>query len=110
MRGVVNGQVPVVSFSTDWTQAGGNTYVMGFLPFAQVARVVQYAQDKGYGRLSVFAPRRGANSRSVLWRGGRPAREVGAAGVPRVTRRRLLSRRFAALYTYTAPRAARGPW
>ena len=47
---------PVVSFTTDWTQAGGNTYVMGFLPFAQVARVSRYAQFQGIGRFAVYAP------------------------------------------------------
>jgi branched-chain amino acid transport system substrate-binding protein len=47
---------PVISFTTDWTQAGGNTYVMGFLPFAQVARVSRYAQFQGLGRFAVYAP------------------------------------------------------
>ena len=49
-------QVPVISFSTDWKQAGGDTYVMGFLPFAQISRVVNYAHDKGYNRFAVFSP------------------------------------------------------
>jgi branched-chain amino acid transport system substrate-binding protein len=48
--------IPVISFSTDWKQAGGDTYMMGFMPFAQVARVAQYAQAKGYDRIGVFAP------------------------------------------------------
>jgi len=48
--------VPVVAFTTDWTIAGNDTYIMGFLPFAQVARVTQYAQTKGYNRFGVFAP------------------------------------------------------
>ncbi|MDE1153190.1 MAG: penicillin-binding protein activator [Micavibrio sp.] len=48
--------VPVVAFTTDWTIAGNDTYIMGFLPFAQVARVTQYAQAKGYSRFAVFAP------------------------------------------------------
>lgn len=55
VKPVVNG-TPVIAFTTDWNQAGGNTYVMGFLPFAQVARVAQYAQAHGYARLAVFAP------------------------------------------------------
>lgn len=48
--------IPVISFSTDWKQAGGDTYIMGFMPFAQVARVAQYAQSKGYDHIGVFAP------------------------------------------------------
>lgn len=48
--------IPVVSFTTDWTQAGSGVYVTGFMPFAQVSRVVQYAQSKGVERFAVFAP------------------------------------------------------
>lgn len=48
--------IPVISFTTDWTLAGDNTYIMGFLPFTQVARVVKYAQERGYSRLGVYAP------------------------------------------------------
>ncbi|MBU6475720.1 MAG: penicillin-binding protein activator [Alphaproteobacteria bacterium] len=47
---------PVISFTTDWTLAGDNTYVMGFLPFTQVMRVAQYAAGRGYGKIAVFAP------------------------------------------------------
>jgi len=49
--------VPVISFSTDWRLAGGNTYVMGFLPFAQVARVTNYAVSQGQQHYSFFAPK-----------------------------------------------------
>ncbi len=48
--------VSMVAFSTDWTQAGGNTFVMGFLPFSQVQRIVEYAAAKGYRRIGVIAP------------------------------------------------------
>lgn len=48
--------VPVVSFSTDWKQADGNTYIMGFLPFAQISRVVNYAHSHGHTRFASFAP------------------------------------------------------
>jgi ABC-type branched-subunit amino acid transport system substrate-binding protein len=51
-----NTSTPVLSFTTDWTLAGGNVYVMGFMPFTQVARVVQYAQSKGSDRIAFFAP------------------------------------------------------
>lgn len=52
----VSSGIPMIAFTTDWTQGGGNTYIMGFLPFAQVARVAQYAQAKGYGQIAVYAP------------------------------------------------------
>jgi branched-chain amino acid transport system substrate-binding protein len=35
--------VNVITFSTDWTLAQNNVFVMGFLPFTQVERIVQYA-------------------------------------------------------------------
>lgn len=47
---------PIIAFTTDWTLAGDNTYIMGFLPFTQVMRVVKYAQDHGYSKLAVYAP------------------------------------------------------
>ncbi len=48
--------IPVVSFSTDWTLADSDTYLMGFLPFPQVARVAKYAASQGAGRIAVYAP------------------------------------------------------
>lgn len=54
---LAHGKAPVVSFSTDWSQADDQTYIMGFLPFAQVARVAEYAQSKGYPRIAVLAPK-----------------------------------------------------
>jgi len=45
--------VNVIAFSTDWTLAGGNTYIMGFLPFGQVERIAQYAAKKGLKRAGV---------------------------------------------------------
>lgn len=48
--------LPVVSFTTDWTLGGDNTYIMGFLPFIQVARVAKYAQSRGYSKFAVYAP------------------------------------------------------
>jgi ABC-type branched-subunit amino acid transport system substrate-binding protein len=50
------GNVPMIAFTTDWTLGGGNTYIMGFLPFLQVARVQQFAQSRGLTKLAVFAP------------------------------------------------------
>jgi len=45
-----------IAFSTDWTLAGDGVYVMGFLPFAQVNRVVGYARDQGLVRLGALVP------------------------------------------------------
>jgi ABC-type branched-subunit amino acid transport system substrate-binding protein len=47
---------PIISFTTDWTLAGSDTYIMGFLPFTQVMRVVKYAEEHGHSRIAVFAP------------------------------------------------------
>jgi ABC-type branched-subunit amino acid transport system substrate-binding protein len=47
---------PIIAFTTDWTLAGDNTYIMGFLPFTQVMRVVKFAQEHGYSKLAVYAP------------------------------------------------------
>lgn len=57
VKPVVSGSgIPVISFTTDWTQAGNDLYVMGFLPFAQVARVARFAEARGYRRFAAFAP------------------------------------------------------
>ncbi len=48
--------IPAISYTTDWTLAGNNIYVTGFLPFAQVARVTRFAQNQGYRRFAVYAP------------------------------------------------------
>ena len=48
--------VNMIAFSTDWTLAGGNAYMMGFLPFDQVERIVNYAAQQGIGRIGVLAP------------------------------------------------------
>lgn len=47
--------VNVIAFSTDWTLAGGNTYIMGFLPFEQVERIADYAAAKGIKRAAVVS-------------------------------------------------------
>ncbi|MEM6780386.1 MAG: penicillin-binding protein activator [Pseudomonadota bacterium] len=48
--------INLIAFSTDWSLAGNNTYVMGFLPFAQVQRVTRYAAANGIRRMGVIAP------------------------------------------------------
>lgn len=49
--------MPMIAFSTDWSQAGNNTYIMGFLPFVQVARVTDYAARQGVRTVAYIAPR-----------------------------------------------------
>ena len=48
--------IPVMSFTTDWTLAGQQTYIMGFMPFSQVARIADYAQQNGRTQFAVIAP------------------------------------------------------
>jgi branched-chain amino acid transport system substrate-binding protein len=47
--------VNVIAFSTDWSLAGGNTYIMGFLPFEQVERIADYASTHGVKRAAVVS-------------------------------------------------------
>ena len=48
--------VNMIAFSTDWTLANSRTFLMGFLPFDQVDRVVNYAARAGYGNIGVLSP------------------------------------------------------
>ncbi len=48
--------INMISFSTDWSQAGGNAYTMGFLPFAQIRRVAEYASMNGLLDIGILAP------------------------------------------------------
>lgn len=58
VKGVARARgVNVITFSTDGTLAGDNTYVMGFMPDAQVDRVVSFAAAKGYRTAAIVAPR-----------------------------------------------------
>ena len=49
--------VNMIAFSTDWTLANSHTFLIGFLPFDQVERVVRYASNAGYNRIGVLSPR-----------------------------------------------------
>ena len=58
VKGVAKARgVNVITFSTDGTLAGDNTFVMGFMPDAQVDRVVSFAATKGYRTAAIVAPR-----------------------------------------------------
>lgn len=48
--------ISLIPFSTDWTLARRGTYLIGFLPFDQVERVVRYATASGYKKLGVLSP------------------------------------------------------
>lgn len=48
--------INMLTFSTDWTLAGQNTYVMGFLPFSQVRRIAAFAAQNGMRSVAVIAP------------------------------------------------------
>ena len=48
--------VNMVAFSTDWTLANPQTYLIGFLPFDQVQRVINYARGHGMKRFGILAP------------------------------------------------------
>lgn len=47
----------VVSFSTDTSAAVGNTFLLGFMPQAQVNTVLAYANTSGMKRIGLIAPR-----------------------------------------------------
>ncbi|OAN49101.1 branched-chain amino acid ABC transporter substrate-binding protein [Paramagnetospirillum marisnigri] len=46
--------IPLLAFTTDRSVAGTNVYAMGFLPGAQVARVLAHARDQGRTRIGVL--------------------------------------------------------
>ncbi|PCK00579.1 MAG: penicillin-binding protein activator [Zetaproteobacteria bacterium] len=49
--------INMIAFSTDWTLANNRTFLIGFLPFDQVERVIRYASHAGYNRIGVLSPR-----------------------------------------------------
>ncbi len=49
-------EVPVVAFSSDRSVAGGGIYTMGFLPSAEIERIVAFARSKGVRRFAALAP------------------------------------------------------
>jgi branched-chain amino acid transport system substrate-binding protein len=48
--------VPMISFSTDISEAGRGIYVLTFLPEDEAQRIVRFAASKGVKRLVVLAP------------------------------------------------------
>ncbi|MFZ3238198.1 MAG: penicillin-binding protein activator [Stellaceae bacterium] len=51
-----NAHVNVIAFSTVTDLAGGNTYLIGFLPRQEVVREVAYARQRGIARFAALAP------------------------------------------------------
>ncbi len=48
--------INVIAFSTITSLAGGNIYLMGFLPRQEVVREVGYARERGLARFAALAP------------------------------------------------------
>ncbi len=48
--------VTVIAYTTDATVAGGNVFVMGFLPAGQIDRVVGFAKSRGMTKLAALVP------------------------------------------------------
>jgi branched-chain amino acid transport system substrate-binding protein len=48
--------VAVIAFSTATQLAGGNIFLMGFLPRQEVIREVSFARERGLGRFAALAP------------------------------------------------------
>jgi branched-chain amino acid transport system substrate-binding protein len=49
-------KINVIAFSTATQLAGGNVFLMGFLPRQEVVREVSYAREKGLSRFAALAP------------------------------------------------------
>ncbi len=49
-------KINVIAFSTATPLAGGNVFLMGFLPRQEVVREVSFARDKGLSRFAALAP------------------------------------------------------
>lgn len=49
-------RINMISFSTDWTVAGRNTYVMGFSPFDQVKRILDFSRSRGLTNIGTLTP------------------------------------------------------
>ncbi len=49
-------QDSIIAYTTDATVAGGNVFVMGFLPAGQVDRVVGFAKSRGMTKLAALVP------------------------------------------------------
>jgi len=48
-------RINMLAFSTDWTLAGDNVFIMGFLPFDQVERLTKYVATSNIKNVGVIA-------------------------------------------------------
>lgn len=48
--------INMIAFSTDWTLANKQTFLIGFLPFDQIERITHYASYSGYKNIGVISP------------------------------------------------------
>ncbi len=51
-----NSNVNIIAFSTDWTLANNHTFLIGFLPFNQIERIITFAARSGYNNIGVLSP------------------------------------------------------
>lgn len=57
VRPIANlGHINVIAFSTATQLAGGNVFLMGFLPREEIVREVSFARGRGLGRFAALAP------------------------------------------------------
>lgn len=50
-------RVPVLSFTTDTTVTGFDTYALGFLPSQQVEHITRFAASQGYDKIVALTPK-----------------------------------------------------
>lgn len=70
--------VPMISFSTDTSQAGRGVYVLTFLPEDEAQRIVGFAASRGVKRLIILAPT-GRYGDRIVEAASAKAREVGVS-------------------------------
>jgi branched-chain amino acid transport system substrate-binding protein len=68
--------VPMISFSTDISEAGRGIYVLTFLPEDEAQRIVKFAASKGVKRLVILAPN-GRYGDRIVGAATEAAREAG---------------------------------
>jgi branched-chain amino acid transport system substrate-binding protein len=68
--------VPMISFSTDTSEAGRGVYVLTFLPEDEAQRIVRFAASRGVKRLVILAPE-GRYGDRIVEAASQTAREVG---------------------------------
>ena len=57
VKSFIDGNIPIVSFTTDPSVLGKNVYSVGFLMEQQIKRIVKYATSKGKKKFGVIAPK-----------------------------------------------------